>query len=675
MLLPGKSAGRTFIVGAGASVAPPAGLPLFFALRSYLVEQLELPPDAAKGAAQLAPETFMRALHEGGLPLELWLTRTLRQGHPNALHTVLATALADGDRVWTVNVDELIEAASPDPPKVAAYDSGAPDADAVLLKPHGTVSVGRYIFRSDQVVRPLPPAWAQRLVDDCAGRHVVVIGYAGLDVDMRLVLDDAFAGAEEITWFATIGDREGLVRRLPLLGQMGNFRGGAHAGTLSPAFLAWADEQGLTGNVTPYQREAVERRDDRLPAHLSGDVRLARALLLERIGDRAGAREELLRILMPRMPALRHRLKVAAARLRTIDLYGEASWTKPLLAVAASRFGWVLPNSLRRRLDRVHVTLLSSSRGLHSDARDRARRALDKDDPAILLGTAKAARFTGDLATSIADATRAAELARADGDVDLLAHALFERAFAHMWAGELVEARSLVRDLHSGVDGLAGVRWIAWACWQQACLHLYDNRPQDAITELERAESLFAVEGLPAGQAAAITVQLTARRMMCDGAEFERLYQERLAKLRGSAGWTAYTDASIALELGEWARTHGDPERAGQLYREVVESSPDEPVHRTFALLGLAELERAAGRDNTALADEVRAVLHHHPMAYIEAHLVVTDFLAGRVDCTAGLAHIAAAAPDLTTRTGSPAVDPADYCLGEHPELHEIYLP
>ncbi|WP_439663857.1 SIR2 family protein [Lentzea sp. HUAS TT2] len=666
---------RTFIVGAGASVAPPAGLPLFFALRSYLVEQLELPPDAVNGAAQLAPETFMRALHEGGLPLELWLTRTLRQGHPNALHTVLATALASGDRVWTVNVDELIEAASSKPLKVAAYDSVAPDADAVLLKPHGTVSSGRYIFRSDQVVRPLPPAWAQRLVDDCAGRHVVVIGYAGLDVDMRLVLDGAFAGAAEITWFATTSDRDGLMRRLPLLGKVGNFLGGDRPNTLSPAFLAWADGQGLTGGVTPYQREAVERRDDRLPAHLGGDVRLARALLLERIGDRAGAREELLRILVPRLPALRYRVKVAAARLRTIDLYGEASWTKPLLAIAASRIAWVLPRTLRQRLDRVHVTLLSSSRGLHTAARRRARRALDKDDPAILLCTAKAARFTGDLATSVADATKAADLARIAGDVDLLAHALFERAFAHMWAGELTQARSLVRDLHSGVDGLAGVRWIAWACWQQACLHLYDNRPQDAITELERAEGLFALERLPAGEAASITVQLTARRMMCDGAEFERLHRDRLTKLRGSAGWTAYTDASIALELAEWARTHGDPGEAERLYDEVVESSSDEPVHRTFAMLGLAELERAAGRDNSALADEIREVLRQHPMAYIEAHLVVTDFLAGRVGATDGLAYIAAAAPNLTTRTGFPPRDPSDYCLGAHPELHEIYLP
>lgn len=244
-----------------------------------------------------------------------------------------------------------------------------------------------------------------------------------------------------------------------------------------------------------------------------------------------------------------------------------------------------------------------------------------------------------------------------------------------MWAGELEEARALVRDLHSGIDGLAGVRWIAWACWHQACLHLYDNQPREAIGELQRAESLFQVEGLPAGQAAAITVQLTARRMMCDGVEFDRLYREDLTKLRGSTGWTAYTDASIALELAEWARAHGDRGRAERLYRDVVEASADEPVHRTFALLGLAEVERARGRDNFALADEVRAVLVDHPMAYIDAHLTVTDFLARRVDAATGLARIDAVAPGLATRTGVTATDPSDYCLGAHPEFHEIYLP
>jgi tetratricopeptide (TPR) repeat protein len=664
---------RTFIVGAGASVARPASLPLFYELRRYLMDELELPPKVRPSAEQLAPEAFMRALGEGGLPLESWLTQTLGQGEPNAVHVVLATAIGKGDRVWTVNVDELIEAAADGALPVASYDDVTPGAEAVLLKPHGTVSRRRYIFRSDQVVRPLPPGWARRLVEDCAGSHVVVIGYAGLDVDLRLVLDEALTGASRITWFAIEKDRILLSQRLPVLSRHSDvFRGGAEPDTLSVAFLAWADEQGLSDAVTPELRSLVGIRGDRAPATLHGDRRLARAMLLERIGDRAAAREELKRMVVSWPPS---RAAAAMARLRTIDLYGEAAWTKPLVAIAAGRFARVLPTRLRKRLDRVHVTLLGSHHGRHVEALHRARRAVDKHDPAILLGIAKAARFTGDLPSGIANATRAAQVARAASEVDVLAHGLFELAFAHMWAGDLRRARSVVRELYSGIDGLAGARWIAWAHWHQACLHLYDHRPKDAIGELTRAQSLFEVEALPAGRTAAITVQLTAHRMRDDAAQFERLHQGELASLRGSRGWTAYTDASINLELAEWARAHGQPQRAEELYRQVVDASPDEPVHRTFAMLGLAELDRAAGRDNTARAAEIREVLREHPMAYIDAHLTVTNFLAGRIDAASGLAHITAVIPDLATRTGTPPRDPADYCLGNHPELHEIYLP
>jgi hypothetical protein len=81
----------------------------------------------------------------------------------------------------------------------------------------------------------------------------------------------------------------------------------------------------------------------------------------------------------------------------------------------------VLPTKLRKRLDRVHVTLLSSYLG-HTEALERARRALDRQDPAIL---------------------------------DLLAHALFELAFAHLWAGDPAPspvggARAVLGDRRAG---------------------------------------------------------------------------------------------------------------------------------------------------------------------------------------------------------------------------------
>lgn len=74
-----ESGRRAFIAGAGASVGPPAGLPLFGRLREYLITQLRLTKDETMSAEALAPEAFMSCLHDGDLPLESWLTATLSQ--------------------------------------------------------------------------------------------------------------------------------------------------------------------------------------------------------------------------------------------------------------------------------------------------------------------------------------------------------------------------------------------------------------------------------------------------------------------------------------------------------------------------------------------------------------------------------------------------------------------
>jgi len=142
----------TFIVGAGASVAPPANLPLFAELRTALIRTLKLSegatvPNVVEIAETLAPETFMQCIFDGELPIEEWLTMTLGRGAPNPVHAVLAEAIREGARIWTVNVDELIETAAGTTATVAVLGDECPPADANLLKPHGTVSRGQYIFR------------------------------------------------------------------------------------------------------------------------------------------------------------------------------------------------------------------------------------------------------------------------------------------------------------------------------------------------------------------------------------------------------------------------------------------------------------------------------------------------------------------------------------------------
>lgn len=65
---------RTFLVGAGASAAAPARLPVFAVLRAYIIRRLDLAESAVEAASELAPERFMQSVSDGGLPLEAWLT-------------------------------------------------------------------------------------------------------------------------------------------------------------------------------------------------------------------------------------------------------------------------------------------------------------------------------------------------------------------------------------------------------------------------------------------------------------------------------------------------------------------------------------------------------------------------------------------------------------------------
>jgi len=666
---------RLFVVGAGASAAAPSCMPIFTVLRKYLITRLGLADDVVAPAGELAPERFMQSVYDGGLPLERWLTKTLSAGEPNAVHHVLADCLNKGDTIWTVNVDELIEEAVRSQHSsvvVAAFDDNNPSAEARLLKPHGTVSRGMYIFRTDQVIRPLPDLWARRLQEDGERNEVVVIGYAGADLDMRVALDDMFEASESVVWFARRTVRSTLLDRFPALKEKCSFLGGEDDASLTPAFLEWADQQGLTANVSESLRtEAARLAPLREPANLPGDARFAAALTLERIGDRAGARRAYQHLLFRRPLS---RAVEAARRIRTIDLYGGARWTRPLLAIAASDLAPVLPHSLRVRLDRVHVTLLSSHRGDHSAALDRAQRVADPDDPAIIISVAKAHRFSGDYPEALHQAARAEQIAASTGEVDILAHALYEQAFSLTWSGRLAAAHKVVGRLYSAIDGLAGTRWVAWAAWQQACLLLYGNGPDKALGELRRAESLFRADQLDSGIAAALTVQLTSHRMLGDDASFNKLERD-LETMTATPGWTSYTNCSVNLERAEHARDHHSFDQARDLYERVLVVSSDEPIHLSLALLGIAELDRAEGGNSIPPRERVRLLLGDHPMAYIAAHLAIADYLADSVSDVEALDRIAVVAPELPTKTGRRAVSPLDFCLGMEPASRGLFLP
>jgi hypothetical protein len=664
-----------FLVGAGASVALPAGLPRFEELRSALLSRLDAGSELDTAASQLAPETFMRALYEGRLPLKRWLSTVLGAGSPNAVHTVLATALARGAAVWTVNVDELIEQALKTMEanvRVASYPDGAPDADAVLLKPHGTVSRGRYLFRSNQVVRPMPRPWADRLRSDVYGADVVVVGYQGLDIDFRVVLESALRDANSITWFEYEGKQPGLRRRFSAMSSpTAKLIGGSTPSTLTPRFLDWAMTRGLLDRVPAALLQAA-RQEPGQPAiaSIGGSATLARALLVERCGDPRRARHAYRAALFTWNP-----LKVlrAGTRLVKLSLYEPTRWAARVLDLSASKRARLVPRPIRRVLDRVHVTVLSSGEGQHEAALRRAVLAIDQDDPAILIARSKAARYLGDLHQAEELATRAVNVSDERGAVEEGAHAVFELTITQTFAGRFVDARSSL-ELLVGRDALASARWIAWGEWQRACLGLYANDNRSACKALDRARELFKADGLATGEVACLTSRLTAARLCDDAQAFEDTLLE-LERSRGCHGWTDFIDATIDLEGAEWACAHGDATTARAALDRVVAASEHRPIHLAMAGLASAELARMDGADNQGLIADVKQLATQHGFRYLHAHALVADTLAGRLSFEELTSMLATMGVDLATHDGHAASSAADYCLGSSRDAHQIFLP
>lgn len=116
-------------------------------------------------------------------------------------------------------------------------------------------------------------------------------------------------------------------------------------------------------------------------------------------------------------------------------------------------------------------------------------------------------------------------------------------------------------------------------------------------------------------------------------------------------------------------------EEAVEVNNGIVHTSRDYPVHLALALLRMAELQRISGVDNAATCRAVKSLLDRHAMAYIKAHLVIAEFLAGRMSDAEAMETVLSVAPRLATATGKPPATSKDYCLGRHPEAHELFLP
>lgn len=621
---------RLFVVGAGASLAAPANLPLFDALRRVLAEWMGIDTEVGR---RLPPEVFMNCVANGLGPdrLATWLVEALgprpseavRQvgdPAPNAVHAILGSAMRAGDPVWSLNVDELIETAvqENDPEFFTRLsdelvthrgEPGSLHDGTLLMKPHGTLAKRNFIFRTSQVIRPLPTRWAARLDADVAtADEVVFIGYRGADVDLRAPLDAALRHhCPKVAWFCLTRGQEDLKREdnqdwrdacryLPALSGLDvDVRITANP---SADFLLWAAENQLAGWVSELQRRVIDDVHQRRVDPPRGRSRLSRGLLLELLNEVALAEDAF----VAEMARGRH-VRTSAFRYLKLRWYAGDRRLEPLKSL--DRAGVLRPIPvIGHRIRRADLMYLSSVVGDHDVALSLARRS-DKNDPATWIVIAKAERNAGNCESALHAAREASRLAAppetsedtADRDektppsrADEKAHAVFEEIFALTWLGRYREARSVLTTLYDGYDAQARVRWIGWAKYLEAGLMLLNGNGQGAAVELQSAKAFFEADDVEGRRRAACDVLAVAAYRIQGDPRNAKSMAEMAWVPSGSEPNLEELAASRAFEVAETAREVRSDTDAGEHYR-LAASLGHRPQLRCAAKLGLAELE------------------------------------------------------------------------------------
>jgi hypothetical protein len=445
--------GTVFLVGAGASWAAPANLPLFSEIQGAIAKSLRV--DSAL-LSRLAPEATMMTLHNAGFPVEEDLVAILHRGLPNLIHHVLAEALERGAVVWTPNIDVLIEAAARwndefVRERVAAWvGETAPPGNieqARLLKPHGSVTTSPLKLRSDQVLVPLEGAWRDRLLRDFGERKpsVVVYGYAGRDTDLRPVLQEAFQASGPVLWFepeatarVEIGDVYGpyCIEGLRLLPSR-------EGELLHAEFLQWAEEEHLLARVPSRLRASFERAERAAPSlkfHY-GNRPLVRAQVLSSVGSARDARRAFNGTILG--AALRGRRAEALDGMKARAKFAYWHDERKLRWI-----GWLLGSRVARRIGRLraiaydrHVVVLMN-RGRVVEAARLAREAaghrgllLDRlNDVAANRWLTRLEDVEDQARLALADARNEMERSGfAHRDVQTTARAAFEVALTAFW--------------------------------------------------------------------------------------------------------------------------------------------------------------------------------------------------------------------------------------------------
>lgn len=660
-----QAVGRhTLILGAGASVASPAGLPLFQWIRNALIAPLQLSVERSAWD-QLAPEALLSRLHAAGVDVHGEVRRMLSGGSPNALHAMAVEVLRTGNSVWTTNFDELIE--------LAADGSGVrfhrllPGNDprcgcslGHLLKVHGTLSSPRLIASAEDVMLPLRRPWFDRLATDCEGL-VVVVGYAGADVDLRSGLRDALEGSKAAHWFGKPTDRAPLRRR---------FSDAIAANKLTlelsarpdVASLEWGVAHGLT---RPLDQKLIAQAREPEPRPTVSAGYEPTPLVRGRVLDYFGRTREARKLYAAGVRHGPHRMSAARA-LFTSGLIHGAFW-RPLAiaalnAACAAPLRWTWPH--QSRLPYLAWNVPSDKR-LPILERSLVRTG---GDYKIALNAANAAKEV--------DLRRAAELGerawreavvrRSPGDA---AWASFTLSFAFRWLGEIDTASREAARLTDGYDALAGPGLVACGHFESGAIaalrglfHEAEQHMQVAIEICTAIGSLYTFDvwcGL-----------LAVRRATGDVSGQRAAYAQARRLLSRDRFRSAYKREVLLIEEGELARQDGRLADADTMYNELAQSHIVGP--EISGLLGLGEVQRMGGREPEAAWRALRRS-DELGFGYGQVHAAVTLALADAMAVEAAERRIAASAYDAPVRDDVKGL--LRYCLGPAPEQHVLCFP
>lgn len=620
-----------FFLGAGVSLAEPARVPLFRAIRDAcakragtnprsLVRHGETPPRLLL-LDHVIPEVFFKELSDAGYRLRDPLARLVSSGSgPNAVHDLAARLIGSGGVVWTTNWDCWIEVAGkeqrPDQEiRVAVAPEGDPSRPEIgLYKLHGTASHPESLrIATSDIMRPLRGEWHDALVQSVRGKVLCIVGYAGADVDLYPPLAAGIAVARAAYWFE--GTRPNRLVGSGLAAyERWRFRlsSVADPGVVpaSGAHLVWCGEGtdvsdpseglllafGVPGRVskTPSWSEQLAAADGEIRRVKQASPHLGSRLLLSaRVCERLGRRWA---------AALRHAAVIFIGRrqqrFRSIRSIGQLMLlrTQPLRTLMVR-----IAVRLSRNEDRAEF-LVSQAGGISHDPQ-RAERIAEGTEHAPVdaaLTIAAATRWAGDLqvAERIArDQFRRAlaeNLSSPERDwPERVSRACFEVAQSLLWQGRIYEAEDEARTAYMRI---AGAKWTAWEYTIRAMARFADGDPDEAGRHLTVAVKLLQAEGFRD-----FTPQIWCERAACarecgDLVAANRYLEEAERIPRKGPG----SLATVLAEKAEMARSEGRGADARATWDALTESTL--PLWSSLGHLRLAEQYGEMSHADIALA-------------------------------------------------------------------------